>query len=474
MSNYTKLGNFITNDYDFTNKLFEGSEVLSRTNLSEAPYVERSHVKEGTYSIKLGKEEANMGAYKSFLSELEDGLMFRSHTVKTPTFEEFLNRKYEDGRKIGKQLAKDGCPQFVIDKFSAIEIVEDKEIILTITGAPQFMIGVSAFSTNRWDSYSGSSCLDVTKDEGNQIHVLGLLTSPKFFVAFTHDSAEQLENMDNKQRIMNTRVILFEDENGELHFNSKAYGSGQSDKVMLKKALKETGLAKGVVDIYIDEDYLETDSMSENGLDYHSNDYLADISKGNVSLKAKLYENVFEPIEVGVRGAYDIKLGQSKIFEDTRKDNVVKASCPCCRPYVDGLIQEVSMVTADFHDYRHDDGGVINGVELDLNERCPVCDNQRNVEIEYYSRWGSEYQLSNIPSTWGDNVDIKEIDEDVVTYETGRWVYDSKTSINMLRTYGIYDEGTFHLRDGDFILIYDENEKSVKEEVKESNRSFLF
>lgn len=478
MSNINKVGNLITNDYELTNKLFKNSEVLSATKLDEAPYVERSNPKEGTYIIKLDKTQANTSLYNSFLEALEDGLMWRTHTVKTPTLEEFINRKYEDGRKIGKQLAKDNCPQYVIDYFSSIEILEEKEVCLTITGAPQFMIGVSAFSNNEWDSYSGSSCLDVTKSEGNQIHVLGLLTAPNFYVAFTHERPSQVTEVDVTPRIMETRVILFEDGNGDLHFNSKAYGSGKKDKVMIKKVLKDSGLCKGLVDTYIDEDYIDFDKDATNGLDSHTDSYLSDISNGEVKLGAKVYKDIFQPIEVGVRGAYDIELGLSKVL-DSSNPNRVLASCPCCRPLApnseDGEVIKRHSVVADFHDYRTDDGGVLENVEIDLDANCPACGNERTVTIMRSERWsGGYYHYSNIPSTWGDAVGISRITDKYVSYEDQWYILDNLNMVKMLRTYGLYEEGTFHVNGKDFILIYDENQEVKKEEAVQQNNDMKF
>lgn len=460
MSNVTKLGNFIDDNMELTTKLFKGSEVLSSTKLEEVPYAPRSHKNEGTYLVKLSKEEANTGAYEMFIERLDDALYGRNHTVTVPTLQEFMNRKYDDGRKIGKQLAKDGCPSYMIDQFSAIEILEEKEVLLTISGASQFVIGVSAFSNNQWDSYSGSSCLDVTKDEGNQIHVLGLLTSPRFFVAFTHDNHEELSNVDSRPRIMETRVILFEDDNGNLHFNSKAYGQDNKAKVKLKKTLLESGLAKGLLNINIDEDYIYRDSSSPNGVDSDTDEYLSDMSKNGTDLRAKIFKNVFQPVEVGVRGAYDIELGQS-LHLSKKSENEDVVTCPCCRPYVDGEVQRRTMVVADFHDYRNDNGGTLNGVEIDLVNNCPACDGERFVTIERHGRWhGDDYLVSDIPSTWGDRVVVTKFEDGVVSYEDGWYILDNQNTVKMMRTYGLYDEGTFHVAGKDFILIYDHNQEN--------------
>lgn len=463
--NFKKLGNLISKEYDMADDMIKSSKVLSKTNLSiQDVYKERSHEKEGTYIVTLSAEQINESIYDEFVDNLKHHIRYSDYVDSNfviPTINEFIERKYEDGRKIGKVMRKANVSDRLIDRFSEYDIVKSKDVYLTVTGAPQFMVGVSAFSTNNWDSYSGSSCLDVTKNEPNQIHVLGLLNSPRFLVAFTHDNPDQL-TLEENRRIMQTRVLLFIDDEGQLHYNYKAYGSTNIDKKMIRDCLSSTGIAVGI-DKYIDDDMIDEDDWN------YTMEYLSEVDE---SYDIKVIENVFEPIKLNLTGHF--KFTGTSLFKDTSRENgEVVCTCPACQiPNDDksAIVKEIDF--SAFKPLFHPDStghlGLDNKrVEI---EKCFLCDGTKEITLEK-QKYGFDdfYYHIKGKNSFGDHLSGSYSGGDTIRFYS-EYV---KTDLTVEYTVPVsmYPEGSFFDKDqNDFILIYKNAELVTEKEVVENKK----
>lgn len=140
---------------------------------------------------------------RGLLNEHDDKLEDEMNKFKL-SFNEWKSGKMENGAKVGKTLRKNGFSQDVID-FYSVQVKTEKDIFLTISDRVQHVTGMSYYSVGDWDSMEGSSCQNPEIGGHYATRLGGSLHDDKLFIAFTHESMEDLEDMEEK---MIARVVM--------------------------------------------------------------------------------------------------------------------------------------------------------------------------------------------------------------------------------------------------------------------------
>lgn len=192
---------------------------------------------------------------------------WQNNTIEVIEYNEYLGKDVSRTYKLGKYLKKCGVSDELI-LFYSQQIKSERDIYLTITGAPQYVAGMSNYAKARsWDGYMGTSCMD-TRHQGNYcVQLAGALYDDRLHVAMLHERLDDLENMQDK---LLARVIMRPVEyQGEMVLIPTRYYGNNETKAQLNtclKALRELGIySLDVVEIEQDHDEIEEIEMSANG-----------------------------------------------------------------------------------------------------------------------------------------------------------------------------------------------------------------
>lgn len=153
-------------------------------------------------------------------------------------YNKYLKADREKSIKLGKYMTKIGVPQEIIDFYSA-QVKDEKTIYLTISDKAEHIAGMAYYSDREWDGYNGTSCQDVRWSYGNEedgegvIQLAGSLHDDKLFIAFTHDSLDDLEDMEEKMLARTILRYMTVDGVGGL-FATSYYGNNNSKDALHK------------------------------------------------------------------------------------------------------------------------------------------------------------------------------------------------------------------------------------------------
>jgi DNA-directed RNA polymerase subunit RPC12/RpoP len=154
---------------------------------------------------------------------------------REPSFEEFVNNRYEkngNNGKLTKALSKAGFEQSLIDFYTACDKSE-KKVYVTISGNAQYIAGMTYYRKEcRWNS-----CQNPANDEYYSRSLAGSLHDDTLFVAMVHDELEDLDNMYNKL-VARTVCRIFEDNGVPFMVGTSYYGDSEG-RGLLRKALDE-------------------------------------------------------------------------------------------------------------------------------------------------------------------------------------------------------------------------------------------
>lgn len=221
-------------------------------------------------------------------------------TFELPTFENWKNNTYTIGKNIGK-LSKVLGRTFgkeVLD-FYTQQVKDEKQVYLTITSAPQFIVGMSYFAEmDSWDGYEGTSCQDPRHDTDMAENLAGSAHDNTLFVGLLHSSLEDLDDMTDR---LLARVVFryFELDDIPVLVPTTYYGNNKT-KDLLHNALELLSEVNVYSNNVLDgEDEL---TMKANG----AYDYVLMVEE-EISITKEVEHEVECPICEGT-GTYEVEI----------------------------------------------------------------------------------------------------------------------------------------------------------------------
>ena len=171
---------------------------------------------------------------------IDDERQEKRRWLRTITFEDWKNGKYQNGIKLNKKLRKEGFPQSVMD-FYATQIKTEKVVYFTITDRVHDVLGMSNFAKeDSFDGYNGTSCQDTRHDTEYQIHLIGAIADSNLLIGQLHYDLEDVEDMQDKLKariLMRQWKVKHDEKEYSICKGVKLYGN-QATKSELKQCLE--------------------------------------------------------------------------------------------------------------------------------------------------------------------------------------------------------------------------------------------
>ena len=171
---------------------------------------------------------------------IDDERQEKRRWLRTITFEDWKNGKYQNGIKLNKKLRKEGFPQSVMD-FYATQIKTEKVVYFTITDRVHDVLGMSNFAKeNSWDGYNGTSCQDSRHNTEYQINLIGAIADSNLLIGQLHYDLEDVEDMQDKLKgriLMRQWKVKHDEKEYSICKGVKLYGN-QTTKSELKQCLE--------------------------------------------------------------------------------------------------------------------------------------------------------------------------------------------------------------------------------------------
>lgn len=235
---FKKVKNPVRNNFKMAEKMIKASPVLSEMKLDirqfYAPRKDRSI--EGTFEVEV---DLNRSVAQEFFDVIFHSDHFKDAYM--PTVDELVARKTSDGKRLARIWKSKGVPQYWLDRYSALNFTDENvKLYLTVSSAPQMIMGVSAFGKG-WGGFNGTSCLDFRFREPNQKHLLGLLSSSRVYVAFLHEGKDDFVSIKDPEKHSKAigRATLIMDDEGKVFYNTKLYFNNNTTRDILEKTLDD-------------------------------------------------------------------------------------------------------------------------------------------------------------------------------------------------------------------------------------------
>lgn len=260
-------------------------------------------------------------------------------SFRNPSFEEWQDNFYQDEKnslKLSKKLSR-LFPREIVD-FYMIQNRANEEIYLTITAEPQYIAGMAFYNNGQWNS-----CQNPKRPDNLPLALGGSLYDDKLFIAFLHNSLNDLENMDGKM-IARTALRMIEIDGKNALISTKNYGTDRKCH-LLEKAIEEMAF----MDVYSYEEVSGKDIFDEP-----TNGYLEVSGKSSKNIEIELERKYLFSCKCSTcAGAGEIEKNEL----DTKKDGFMELEfkCPMC---TDGT-----------YSHAHTDGET-------YDIECPLCEGE--------------------------------------------------------------------------------------------------